>query len=109
MHLNLGHWSIVAFSEVPVSGRLTLVLRLMCGYFTLFPKLSQTVLDVSCFLDGLEKAEKQCSDEMLKTDGSSYLYLLHLLSLSGVQLEDLIVKARVLELMMTSDIHLLIE
>lgn len=79
-----------ALSEVPVSGRLSLVLRLMCGYFTLCPKFNQTVLDFSCFLDGLEKAEEQCTDEMLKTDSTSYLYLLHLLSLSGVQLEDLI-------------------
>lgn len=92
LHLNLGCWFIVALSEVPVSGRLTLVLRLMCGYFTLFPKLSQTVLDVSCFLDGLEKAEKQCPDETLKTDGSSYFYILHLLSSSDVQLDDLIDK-----------------
>lgn len=109
LHLNLGCWFIVALSEVPVSGRLSLVLRLMCGYFTLFPKFSQTVLDFSSFLDGLEKAEEQRTEETLETDGASYLYLLHLLSLSGVQLEDLIDRASVSALITTPDIHLSFE
>lgn len=78
-----------------VLNQLSLILQLLCGYYNLFPEVCrQHPIDFSSLLDGLSKARKHSSDEPTNEDNMLYLYVLQLLSVSNIQLEDLLQEVR---------------
>lgn len=80
---------------MPVLNQMSLILQLLCGYYNLFPEVCrQHSIDFSSLLDGISKARKQSSDEPTDNDNLLYLYTLQLLSVSNIQLEDLLQEVR---------------
>jgi len=91
---------------MPVLNQMSLILQLLCGYYNLFPEVCrQHSIDFSSLLDGISKARKQSSDEPTDNDNLLYLYTLQLLSVSNIQLEDLLQEVRWFWYMVTMDSH----